>query len=106
MLIDVPHLVAQMPFLLGEKANDLDHWNKVAMHKDAPFGLDRHCLIHISAQRALTIGCGLRHRAFGGRPLSLTTRSLNVFSKQRAIGRMLYFARTFPSSYMCWDAVK
>ena len=41
VLIDLPHLVAQMPFLLGEHASDLDCWNKVATSEEPPFGLDR-----------------------------------------------------------------
>ena len=41
VLIDLPHLVAQMPFLLGELASDLDCWNRVVTCEKAPFALDR-----------------------------------------------------------------
>ena len=40
VLIDLPHLVAQMPFLLGRNAGDLDCWNEVIEREEAPFGLD------------------------------------------------------------------
>ena len=40
VLIDLPHLVAQMPFLLGEHASDLDCWNEVVTGEEPPFGLD------------------------------------------------------------------
>ena len=40
VLIDLAHLVAQMPFLLGQNAGDLDCWNEVIEREEAPFGLD------------------------------------------------------------------
>ncbi len=40
VLIDLPHLLAQMPFLLGDRANQLDSWNQVVRVERAPFGLD------------------------------------------------------------------
>ncbi|MDE0332053.1 MAG: hypothetical protein OXL41_09310 [Nitrospinae bacterium] len=40
VLIDLPHLVVQMPFLLGERGGDLASWNEVAKQKEPPFGLD------------------------------------------------------------------
>ena len=40
VLIDLPHLLAQMPFLLGEHASDLDCWNEVGTGEEPPFGLD------------------------------------------------------------------
>ena len=41
VLIDLPHLVAQMPFLVGERANDVDGWNAVLVAAAPYFGLDR-----------------------------------------------------------------
>ena len=40
VLIDLPHLVAQMPFLLGEHASDLGCWNEVVTSEEPPYGLD------------------------------------------------------------------
>ena len=40
VLIDLPHLIAQMPFLLGDRANQLDSWNHVVRAEQEPFGLD------------------------------------------------------------------
>ena len=40
VLIDLPHLLAQMPFLLGENANKLDRWNRVLTSQGPPYGLD------------------------------------------------------------------
>ncbi|MCY3838053.1 MAG: hypothetical protein OXH09_05290 [Gammaproteobacteria bacterium] len=40
VLIDLAHLVAQMPFLLGGKAGDLGCWNEVIACRERPFGLD------------------------------------------------------------------
>lgn len=39
-LIDLPHLVAQMPFLVGERVRELNSWNAVLAEKEPPFGLD------------------------------------------------------------------
>ena len=43
LLVDVPHLVTRMPFLLGERAKKLENWNVVATaeSQEAPFGLDK-----------------------------------------------------------------
>ena len=42
VLVDIPHLLMRMPFLLGDNASDIDHWNLAvdAAVIDAPFGLD------------------------------------------------------------------
>jgi len=40
MLIDVPHLLMRMPFLLGAKARDLAEWNKAIDEGKPPFGMD------------------------------------------------------------------
>ena len=40
VLIDLPHLVAQMPILLGEQSNDIDKWNLAASEIGEPFSLD------------------------------------------------------------------
>jgi hypothetical protein len=40
MLVDVPHLLMRMPFLLGAKANDTKRWNAAIKEPRAPFGLD------------------------------------------------------------------
>ena len=43
LLIDIPHLLMRMPFLLGENVSDIDCWNAAAdsSKADAPFGLDQ-----------------------------------------------------------------
>lgn len=41
VLIDLPHLLAQMPFLLGNNAQNLNCWNSVLTSKEPPFGLDQ-----------------------------------------------------------------
>lgn len=41
VLIDLPHLVAQMPFLVGEKADDVKGWNAIVAAVEPNFGLDR-----------------------------------------------------------------
>ncbi len=43
VLVDVPHLVMRMPFLLGDRANDVEAWNATAnvTYDGAPFGLDQ-----------------------------------------------------------------
>ena len=40
VLIDTPHLLAQMPFLAGEKANEVDNWNEIVLAEQPPFGFD------------------------------------------------------------------
>ena len=39
-LVDLPHLLMRLPFLLGEHVNDLDRWNDVVLAAEPPFGLD------------------------------------------------------------------
>lgn len=40
-LVDVPHLLMRLPFLLGAKAGDIDEWNKCVTAKSAPFGVEK-----------------------------------------------------------------
>ena len=43
VLVDIPHLLMRMPFLLGKKANDIEAWNTAAgatQDDGPPFGLD------------------------------------------------------------------
>ena len=40
VLIDVPHLLSRMPFLLGQNAGQLEKWNSAITKTDPPFGLD------------------------------------------------------------------
>lgn len=39
-LIDIPHLIVRFPFLLGNRANNMDEWNKSIMASEAPYGLE------------------------------------------------------------------
>jgi hypothetical protein len=39
-LLDVPHLLMRFPFLLGEKAQNVEEWNKAIQVTKEPFGLD------------------------------------------------------------------
>jgi len=41
-VVDIPHLLMRLPFLLGDNANEVDHWNRAvdAAANDPPFGLD------------------------------------------------------------------
>ncbi len=40
VLLDVPHLVARMPFLLGDKAGEIDAWNATIQVRESTFGMD------------------------------------------------------------------
>ena len=42
LLVDVPHLLMRMPFVLGQNADDLQHWNSAvdACAADPPYGMD------------------------------------------------------------------
>lgn len=40
-LVDVPHLLMRFPFLLGDRAGNVDEWNGSVDKVDAPYGLDR-----------------------------------------------------------------
>jgi hypothetical protein len=40
LLVDVPHLLMRMPFLLGEGAADVNAWNRAINELAPPFGLD------------------------------------------------------------------
>lgn len=39
--MDVPHLLARMPFLLGQRAQKIDEWNKALDALDPPFGMEQ-----------------------------------------------------------------
>ncbi|WP_404406198.1 hypothetical protein [Pelagibacterium halotolerans] len=41
VLVDLPHLLARMPFLLGPGAKSLDSWNNCLLSDAPPFGLDK-----------------------------------------------------------------
>ena len=54
LLVDVPHLLMRMPFLLGERASDLRHWNSAvdACVGDPPFGMESEIFDrHLERQR-------------------------------------------------------
>lgn len=52
VLVDVPHLLMRMPFLLGDKVADLDRWHDSLTIKEPPFGMDRDIYHrHISYSR-------------------------------------------------------
>ena len=39
-LVDVPHLLMRLPFLLGDQASDIEVWNRAVRNPSAPYGLD------------------------------------------------------------------
>ena len=39
LLVDVPHLLMRMPFLLGRDANEPERWNDAVMGTEEPYGL-------------------------------------------------------------------
>ena len=40
MLVDIPHLLIRMPFLLGKRAKEIAEWNAGLAVPEAPFGLE------------------------------------------------------------------
>lgn len=40
VLVDLPHLLMRMPFLLGDNARDVERWNETIHAPQAPYGLD------------------------------------------------------------------
>jgi hypothetical protein len=40
-LVDIPHLLMRFPFLLGNRAGDINEWNKAVSAQAAPYGLDK-----------------------------------------------------------------
>lgn len=41
MLVDLPHLLMRLPFLLGSRAGRIEEWNKAITEERAPFGIER-----------------------------------------------------------------
>ena len=39
-LVDLPHLLMRLPFLLGERANDSAQWNNAVLEDEPPYGID------------------------------------------------------------------
>ncbi|HEX9274352.1 MAG TPA: hypothetical protein VGA01_19315 [Candidatus Binatia bacterium] len=40
-LVDVPHLLMRLPFLLGNRTQDINEWNKSILANAAPYGLEQ-----------------------------------------------------------------
>ena len=40
-LVDVPHLLMRLPFLIGDQADDIRAWNNAVRSPTAPYGLDQ-----------------------------------------------------------------
>lgn len=40
-LVDIPHLLSRFPFLLGNRAKDINEWNKCVGVDTVPYGLDK-----------------------------------------------------------------
>ena len=52
VLVDVPHLLMRMPFLLGNKVSDVERWHDSLTTREAPFGLDQNIYYeHIAGAR-------------------------------------------------------
>ena len=52
LVVDVPHLLARMPFLLGADANDVECWNEAVRAPDPPYGLDQELYAaHVATAR-------------------------------------------------------
>ena len=54
VLVDIPHLLVRMPFLLGRKASDLDSWNSAieGSSDEEPYGLDgKHFEEHLKVAK-------------------------------------------------------
>jgi len=41
VLVDIPHLLMRMPFLLGDRAADIEQWNRAVSETEAPFGMEQ-----------------------------------------------------------------
>lgn len=39
VVVDLPHLLMRMPFLLGENANDVGRWNETVIGREPPYGM-------------------------------------------------------------------
>ena len=52
VLVDIPHLLMRMPFVLGGSVGDIDQWNRALTFTEPPFGMDREIYEnHISDTR-------------------------------------------------------
>ena len=52
VLVDVPHLLMRMPFLLGAKVDDVERWHDFLTVEKPPFGLDQSVYgEHVAAAR-------------------------------------------------------
>jgi len=47
-LVDLPHLLSRLPFLLGKQAKDLRGWNKCIDVREPPFTLDEQYDVHLA----------------------------------------------------------
>ena len=41
VLIDLPHLIVRMPFVMGRRSDDVGAWNRCLETAESPYGLDR-----------------------------------------------------------------
>jgi hypothetical protein len=84
VLVDVPHLLLRMPFLLGARADSLDSWNASTMERSAPFGFETSVFEeHVAAH---LFGCDmwLSSPAFWWPPLKENEKLNELFFQSNA----------------------
>ena len=84
VLVDVPHLLLRMPFLLGARADSLDSWNVSTTERGAPFGFEAPVFEEHVAAHLFRCGMWLSSPAFWWPPLKENEKLNELFFQSNA----------------------
>lgn len=85
VLVDVPHLLLRMPFLLGAHADSLDSWNASTMARDPPFGFEASVFEEHVAAHLFRCDMWLSSPAFWWPPLKENEKLNELFFQSKAV---------------------
>jgi hypothetical protein len=83
VIVDVPHLLVRMPFLLGKRASDLRTWNSAIAAGNPPFGLEPSLYKRYLSPERLTQNLWIPTPAFWGQSLKGNERLSGLFFKSQ-----------------------
>jgi hypothetical protein len=80
-IVDVPHLLVRMPFLLGKRAADLRAWNSAVAAERPPFGLEQSLYKKYLSRHRFDLNMWIPAPAFWGRSLKEDDKLSALFFK-------------------------
>jgi hypothetical protein len=81
VLVDLPHLLVRMPFLLGKRAADLKAWNASTNAKTPPFGLETSLYKRFLSPHRFKLNSWAVYPVFWGQSLKQSEKLTELFFK-------------------------